>query len=352
MPDDDLNGLDLIVTNMHRNFTGVTATAAAVARKQEQRYRMYIAGRELTGCQSAISLRRAILCSRKPTPGHRYVLWHVRRNNEMRAALFARDVLRLPIRTVFTSAAQRRHSFVPRRLITRMDAVIATTATAASFVPNVHAIVPHGVDSDRFHPAESRRLTWQKLGYPGKVGIATIGRIRPEKGTDVFVDSMIQLLPRFPDVTALIIGKVSPSQRRYRHMLSKRIAAANLTQRIVFAGEIDWTKLPDVMRGLSLLVAPARYEGYGLTPLEAMASAVPVVATGQGHFSALIGNNEAGTLVDGPDAVHVANAVSDLIGSPAELNGKSKQARERALKLFGVNAEVEGIHRVYQELWT
>lgn len=349
---EDLNGVDLIVTNMHRNFTGVTSTTVAVVLNQEKKYRMFIAGRALPGCQSSISLRRAILCSRRPTPGHRHVLWHVRRNNEMRVALFARDVLGLPIRTVFTSAAQRRHSTIPRWLISRMDAVIATSDTAASFVPNVRAVVHHGVDTDRFYPAANRQSAWRQLGYPGKFGVATIGRIRPEKGTDIFVDAMIRILPEFPEVTALIIGKISPSQRRYQGELRRRIAAAGLAQRVLFTGEVSWIQLPDIMRSLSLLIAPPRYEGYGLTPLEAMASGVPVVATDRGHFSAFIGNNEAGALVDTPDPSQIASAVTTLIGNPIEMKRRSLQARRRAVDSFNVNSEIDGIHKVYEDLWT
>ena len=312
---------------------------------------MFVAGRALPDCQHPVSLIRAIWRSRRPTLGHRYVLWHVRRNNEMRAALFARDMLRLPIRTVFTSAAQRHHSTIPRWLISQMDAVIATTEAAASFVPNVHAVVHHGVDTARFYPAENRHSAWRQLGYPGNFGIATIGRIRPEKGTDIFVDAMIRFLPQHPDVTALIIGTVSPSQRGFRSELRRRIAAADLTQRVLFTGEVSWTQLPDVMRSLSLLVAPPRYEGYGLTPLEAMASGVPVVATDRGHFSAFIGNDEAGTLVDAPDPSQIANAVNSLIENSIEMNLKGSQARNRALDLFDLSSEADGIHKVYEKLW-
>ena len=351
MSSNAVEGLDLVVTNMHRNFTGVTATTAAVARQQEQKYRMLVAGRALPGCQGAISLGRAFWRSLRPSTGHRFVLWHVRRNNEMRAALFARDILRLPIRIAFTSSAQRRHSAIPRWLILRMDAVIATTESAASYVPNVHAVVPHGVDSDKFYPAEDRELAWKQLGYPGKYGVATIGRIRPEKGTDVFVDAMVRVLPQFPEATALIIGRVSSSQRRFHAQLVRRISEAGLTQRIVFAGEVEWTRLPQIMRGLSLLVAPARYEGYGLTPLEAMASGVPVVATDRGHFSNFVGNNEAGTLIDNPEPLQIANAVNDLFQDPKRLRESSLIARHRAVSLFDVSAEVNGIHKVYRKLW-
>ena len=343
--------IDLVVTNLHRNFTGVSATAAAVIRSQAKRYRMLLAGRALPGCVTPVSLRQAFRCSRIPAPGHRYVLWHVRRNNEIWAALLARDILRLPIRIVFTSAAQRRHSVVPRWLISRADAVIATTDAAALPIPNVHAVVRHGVDSDLFCPAEDRHKAWECGKYPGKFGIATIGRVRPEKGTDLFVEAMIRLLPLYPEATALIVGKITATQRRFKAELLRQIDKAGLSKRIVFTGEMSSDQLPRLVRSLSLLIASPRYEGYGMAPLEAMASGVPVVATDTGFFSTFIGDNEAGILVRELDPEKLFLSAQSLIDNPVHMQQKSKQARIRAVTLFGLESEVEGIHRVYEDLW-
>lgn len=313
---------------------------------------MLLAGRALPGCMPPVPLRRAFRRSRSPAPGHKFVLWHVRRNNEIRAALIARDILKLPVRIIFTSAAQRRHSAVPRWLIDQADAVIATTEEAAAFVPNVHAVVHHGVDAERFRPANDKAAAWKLGQYPGKFGIATIGRVRPEKGTDLFVRAMIRLLPHYPDATALIIGKVAATQRRFRGELKRQIDAAGLTKRIIFTGEIAADELPQLVRSLSLLVAVARYEGYGMTPLEAMASGVPVIASDAGFFPAFVGANEAGFLVDQLETGPIVSSLRSLIDNPTEMHRRSTQARQRAVNLFGLKSEIEGIHRVYEELWT
>ncbi len=312
---------------------------------------MLLAGRALPGCMPPVPLRQAFRRSRSPAPGHKFVLWHVRRNNEIRAALFARDILKLPVRVIFTSAAQRRHSAVPRWLISQADAVIATTEEAAAFVPNVHAVVHHGVDAERFRPAEDRAAAWKLGQYPGQFAIATIGRIRPEKGTDLFVEAMIRLLPRYPDATALIIGKVTTSQGSFQGELKRQIDAAGLTKRIIFTGEITSDQLPQLVRSLSLLVAAARYEGYGMTPLEAMASGVPVIASDTGFFPEFIGANEAGFLVDQLNPVQISLLAQRLIDNPVEMHHKSVRARQRAVNLFDLKFEVEGIHRVYRDLW-
>ncbi|MCY6379584.1 glycosyltransferase family 4 protein [Hoeflea prorocentri] len=342
---------ELIVTNMHRNFTGVSSTAAAVARLQAGRYDMRLVGRALTGCPAPISSWKAFSLSRKPPAGRSHILWHVRRNNEMRAALFARDLLKLPVRIVFTSAAKRRHSALPRWLISRMDAVIATTDEAAALVPNVRAIVHHGVDTGRFHPADDRDEAWRATGYPGRLGIATIGRIRPEKGTDLFVDAMIRLLPDLPDATALVIGKATPQHRAFAADLQRRIDAAGLSKRIVFTGELPAEETAGLIRALSLLVAPPRYEGYGMTPLEAMASGVPIVASRTGFFARFVDEDKAGTIVSKVDAASLSQAVRDLIDNPMELALKSSNARNRAVEQFGIEREIDGLHNVYETLW-
>ena len=62
------------------------------------------------------------------------------------------------------------------------------------------------------------------------------GRIRHQKGTDLFVDAMIALLPQFPDWTAVITGRVTPEHRGFADELKKKVDAAGLSDRIVFLG--------------------------------------------------------------------------------------------------------------------
>ena len=270
---------------------------------------------------------------------------------EMRAGIFARDILRLPVRLVFTSAAQRRHSLLPRWLIARMDAVIATTPEAARFVPGVRTVAPHGVETDSFHPAASRRTAWTDTPYPGEAGIAAIGRIRPEKGTDRFVAAMIQALPLLPGHTALVIGKAASEHAAFLTGLKSQVAAAGLEDRILFPGEIGPDTMPALVRGLSLLVALPRYEGYGVTPLEAMASGVPFVASDAGWFEEFSGGNAAGLVIPEGDPGRAADEIVAILSDPERHAGMATAARARAVDRFSVAAEAEAINAVYAALW-
>src|SRR5690606_13456291 len=148
---------------------------------------------------------------------------------------------RAPLKLVFTSAAQRHHKAYTRWLIRRMDAVVATSARSGSFLEVPYRVVMHGVDTERFHPPRSADDAWEAAGLPGRYGIGCFGRVRHQKGTDLFVDAMIALLPSHPEWTAVVLGRVTAEHRGFAEALQRRVQEAGLSERILFLGEV-----PDV----------------------------------------------------------------------------------------------------------
>ncbi|TLP68110.1 glycosyltransferase family 4 protein [Parasedimentitalea maritima] len=342
---------ELFVTNFNKNFTGVSATAANVIRQQAKQHDLHLVGYSLPGCPAPITLKQAREMCKTAPEGRDFSIWHVRRNPEMRAAIWSRDVLKLPIRVVFTSAAQRLHSAYPRWLIRQMDAIVATTEIAARYVDNVQAVVPHGVDTELFTPAPDRAAAWSALGYGGAQGFATIGRIRPEKGTDLFVDAMIQLLPQHPTAKALVIGRAGREHQKFLAELQTRIKTANLSDRILFPGEVGPAELPNLMRGLSLVMQLPRYEGYGMVPLEGMASGVPFVGSDTGYYEEFSAQGKAGAVVPLKDAAAAAKAAAAILGNPSQHAEMCRDARDIAAHSFSSAFEASGIETVYQNLW-
>lgn len=346
---------ELFVTNFSPRFTGVSATTAAVFPEQRRALKAVLVGRPLPGCPEPMTKAQALALSRRAPPGKPFAIWHVRRNTEMRLALIARDMLRLPIRIVFTSAAQRRHSAFPRWLIGRMDAVIATTNIAAGFIPGCRAVVPHGVDTERFRPAKDRAAAWRATGFPGDYGILTLGRIRPEKGTDLFVKAMIRALPQLPGAVAVVAGIAKGADQAFLASLKAQVAAVGLADRLIFAGEVPPERIPGLLQGSRLLMALPRYEGYGVTAIEAMACGVPIVASRTGHFADFAGpvggTDQAGEVVALEDWQSAADSAVALIRDQARHEERASLARERALRLFSVSREATAINTVYDQLW-
>ena len=187
-----------------------------------------------------------------------------------------------------------------------------------------------------------------KLGFGGARGVACVGRIRVEKGTDRFVETMLRVLPEHPDVTALVIGRAGTRDQSFLESLRQKVAAAGLSERLLFVGEIEGQRMPGIMRALSLLVPLPRYEGYGMTPLEGMASAVPFVASDTGYFSAFSAQGRGGLVIDADEAhAHV----SALLAEPARLDALGQSARKLACESYSIQTEADGIAKVYEELW-
>ncbi len=307
---------EVVLANMHGNFTGVSATIANLSEYHARRFDTAVFGQELpTSVRRFGWLEMARLLWQRPA-GRRVRIWHARRNPEMWLGLFLKYVLRSPLKLVFTTVALRRHSRVPRALISAMDAIIATTPEAASLVPRCDAIVPHGVDTSVFVPPDDKQRAWQETGLPGRFGIGTFGRVRPEKGTDLFVEAMCRVLPRFPEFTAIVAGCCKSPDRPFQAALVRRIASAGLSERVIWLGEIPACERHLWFQRISLCVAAPRYEGFGLTPLEAMSCGAAAVATRTGIFPTLIEDGQTGYVVDIDDGDALADRIAPACKIP------------------------------------
>jgi mannosyltransferase len=342
---------EVIVFNLKRRYTGVSATVNALVPLQARQWRLAYCGTPLPHGMPGMTLRQAIALSRRAPVGRPFRIWHVRRDHEMAAGLWARDVLRLPIRLVFTSAAQHRQGWFPRWLISRMDAVIATTPKAASVVPNTTAVVPHGIDLQRFSPPPDKASAWADSGLPGRYGIGVFGRVRPDKGTDVFVDAMIAALPHLPEVTAVIAGRAMPQHEAYQRSLQARIDAAGLRERIRFLGEVPAAEVHRWYQRCLVCVACPRYEPFGLTPFEAAACGCALVCSRTGAFEELVQPGVQGELVDTGDAAGLAAAVRRVLADPAAAQHMGQAARARVAERFSLAHEAAGIGAVYERLF-
>ncbi len=341
---------EVIVFNLKKRYTGVSATVNALVPLQMTQWALGYCGTTQSNGVVGMRLGDAIRVSRRPPPGRPFRIWHVRRDHEMLAGLWARDVLRLPVRLVFTSAAQHVHGAFPRWLISRMDAVIATTQKAADCVPNTTAVVHHGIDLARFSPVD-KTLAWADSGLPGQLGVGVFGRVRPDKGTDVFVDALLAVLPRYPEVTAVIAGLAQPQHRAFETDLKERIAAAGLSERLVFLGEVAAGEVHRWYQRCLVCVACPRYEPFGLTPFEAAATGCALVCSRTGAFEELITPGQEGLLVPTGDAAALAHALDQLLTDPERTRAKGQRARERVSQHFSLQAEADGIGRVYRQLW-
>jgi mannosyltransferase len=298
-----------------------------------------------------LSFWQALRLSAKRLPDDRKRIWHVRRDPEMMLAIFLRDVMRLPISLVFTSAAKHLHSWFPRWLISKMDGVISTTPEAASYVPNTTRVVPHGISLERFSPPEEKLTVWQRTGLAGRYGIGVFGRVRPDKGSDIYVEAMLELLPEFPDYTAVIAGLCQPQHEAFKQALVDKVAARGLSDRIIFLGEIAPDAVGQWYQNVLITVACPRYEPFGLTPLEGMACGCAVVASDTGAFKTIVDEGVTGHVVPTDDVAPLVVALRQVMQDPTRAAEMGRLGRMRVEQMFSVEREAAGLAAVYQAVW-
>ena len=337
--------LDVIVPNLHRRYSGVTATNRMVAPKLARRVRAAWLGTYAPDGIARMQASDLVMLWRRRRP----LIWHARRNNEMIAGVILR-ALGWPLKLVFTSAAQRHHSWITRWLIRRMDAIIATSDLSASFLKVKATVIPHGVDTDVYAPPIDRAAAFAESGLPGRYAIGCFGRVRAQKGTDLFVEAMCRLLPRYPDFTAVIVGQVTPEQTPFANELKKRIEAAGLQSRIVITGELPIEEVQRWYQRLTIYAFTSRNEGFGLTLIEAMAAGSALVAARAGAAELVVEDGVTGVLVPTGDADALAAAVEPLMRDVAAAAAMGERGRARVLEKFSLDAEAARIGEVYRPL--
>ena len=336
----------IVAPNLKRRLSGVTATVVRLIPVQARMIDIRATGPGLPADVPHIPLVRAATL-----PRDRWRVWHARRNTEMALGLILRRLLRRRYRLLFTSAAQRRHTGFTRWLIRQQDALIATSPQAASYLERPATVILHGVDTDVFHPAPDRAALRARLGLdPDAVLIGCFGRIRAQKGVDLLVQAGLELLPSRPRVQIIFTGRITPDNRTFADDLQARIKAAGLDGRIRFLGELPWDQVIAHYQALDLFAAPARWEGFGLTPLEAAACAVPTVAARVGAYEALIRDGQTGSLVPKDDAPALTAALARWLDDDAGRAAAGQAARAHVTANHAIEGEARAIVDVYRSL--
>lgn len=344
----DMARTEVIAPNLKQRLSGVTSTIVQLVPVQARDLGIAVFGPGLPDSLPKMRWWQLLWLLRQPASG-RPRIWHARRNTEMVAGLILRHIIRAQIRLVFTSAAQRDHRPFTKWLIRQMDGVIATSRLSGRFLEVPHKVVMHGVDLEKFHPPRTEDDAFAASGLPGRYALGCFGRVRHSKGTDLFVDAMIALLPQYPEWTAVITGRITAEHKGFGDELRQRIAAAGLSERILLLGEV-----PDVAvwyRRVTLYVAPSRNEGFGLTPLEAMASRTAVVASDAGSYSEIVTRGVTGDFVAANDGDALREAIRPYLADPALAEAHGAAGLEDVSRRFRLENEAAGLREVYDHVW-
>ncbi|WP_374547249.1 glycosyltransferase family 4 protein [Rhodoblastus sp.] len=345
-----LSEIEVIIPNLSLRYSGGTAVNRTIAPLIAKKLDAVWFGPDAPDGIRRLSLLDLLRMRFQPPKGHGVRIWHARRNNEMTVGLLLKW-LGWRFALIFNSAGQRRHSAYTRFLIGKMDEIIATSEISASFLERQATVIHHGIDLETYKPPADRAQSFAATGLPGKYGIGVFGRVRKQKGIDLFVAAMLRLLPNYPDFTAVIIGLITSDNAAFVDKLKAEIAAAGLSERIRFLGELPIEEVPAWYQRISIYVFASRVEGFGLTMLEAMAAGDAVVATRAGAAELVIEDGATGVLAPTGDIEALTASIESLMRVPEAIEAIGERARARIMDAFNRNREVDEIIGVYRKIW-
>jgi glycosyltransferase involved in cell wall biosynthesis len=188
-----------------------------------------------------------------------------------------------------------------------------------SVKPERLQVIPNGVDRSVFKPDARTRKAPRRL-------VSTASADVPLKGLPVLVEALDALLPRYPDLELVVIGKLRDGPTK------EMLQARGLLNRVTFRSDLTREEMAETFRSAAIAVTPSLYEGFGLPAAEAMMCGTAVVVTDGGSLPEVAG--DAGIVVPRGDPRALADGIAALLDDPAQLEHVGNACRARAEELF------------------
>jgi len=228
-----------------------------------------------------------------------------------------------------------------------------TERAVSEIAPDLQELhrIPMGVTTHRANSSPSSGDLRNRYRHGDGPLLVFVGRIVEEKGVEDLIRAVDILVPRFPDITALIIGE--GQDRPYLEGLTKTFG---LSDRVIFTG---WIK-PDVVSAYlaagDIFVGPSRaasdgwIEAQGLTVIESMVVKTPVIATRIGGIVDSVKHEETGLLVNERAPHEIAKAVDRLIKEPMLADSIRSLAYERAVKKYSRKSSAISFSQLFEKV--
>ena len=217
------------------------------------------------------------------------------------------------------------------RLLTGCSPELVDRVRALGFPAERSRVIPYGVDVTAFSPAPDRRALWRgKLGIPdGAPLLLGVGRMATKKGFQVLMEILPRLLSGYPELRIVLAGGGDLLD-------GLKAAASPWPDRVFFPGSVLRDTLPDLYRAADLFVLPAVHDSKGNVDglpnviLEAMASGLPVVASGISGIPLAVADGRTGLLVPEKDPEALLEALGRLLANPGEARAMGERGRAKA----------------------
>lgn len=177
----------------------------------------------------------------------------------------------------------------------------------------------------------------------GAFSVVVPGRLVHEKGHADFLLALARLRSEGRLLSVTLAG-----HGPLRASLEQQIGQLGLADGVAITGALPHAQLLDLVQAADLVVVPSRFEGFGLTALEAMALGRPVLATTAGGLPEVVEHGVSGWLVPPQDPARLAQAIGQLMDDPALRQRLGAAGRQRAQQHFSLPTVTARLRDIYR----
>jgi glycosyltransferase involved in cell wall biosynthesis len=156
-------------------------------------------------------------------------------------------------------------------------------------------------------------LTRPELPAP-RPWLLFVGQLTPRKGYDLALRALPAIVARHPTASLLMVSGINAADRAKAEQLAGEQGVA---RHVHFLGRVEDAALVNLFRACDVYLTPTRYEGFGLTLLEAMACGAPCVASDVPSVNEIVREGDNGLLARREDPDALAAAALRLLADPA-----------------------------------
>jgi glycosyltransferase involved in cell wall biosynthesis len=232
------------------------------------------------------------------------------------------------------------------------DRTIAISKAVARPLSDSHApVIYNGLDLEEFDPCSIDGTAFrEELGVTrDTLLVGIVGRVRPWKGQQFFLEAASQVGQHLPRIRFLIVGDtIFPAREDYISELKELAQHHGTADKVVFTGHRS--DVPRVLAAMDILAHCSEAEPFGRVLIEGMAMAKPIVAFADGAVPEIVVDGETGLLVPPGDAAALARGIERLLHDESLRRAMGRRGRARVESMFTAEEMARRVEAVYDEL--
>lgn len=212
--------------------------------------------------------------------------------------------------------------------------------TMRGISPDKIKLIHNGIDVEKYNLSKELRKN--------EITIGCVARLVPEKkGQDILIKAISKVKKLYPNVKCKLAGEVpiegGIKKNENKIYLEELAKSVGVYENIDFLGNVD--NIPEFLKGIDIFVLPSRYEGFGLSLIEAISSKTPVIASNIDGPREIIKGDKYGLLFEKENECDLSEKIIQVI------LGYEYQKIENAYLYVNENYSVKSMYKKYYDVY-